>query len=75
MRRPRKGLRARRRAMAVVAGRSTESLDRMPEQSERSSINRHFRREGMIQQVIFLVTLALAVLMAFVGPWLFELFR
>jgi hypothetical protein len=62
--------------MAVVAGRSTGSLERMKNQrAERTSINRHFWREGVIQAAIIPVMVILAAVMAFVGPWLFDYFR
>ena len=58
-----------------MAGRSTESLERMKDKGERNSINRHFWREGVIQAAIPLAIAALALLMAFLGPWLYQILR
>jgi len=47
--------------------------DRVP--SGKSSINRQYWREGVIQAAFVPIMIILALVMAFVGPWLFELFR
>ena len=35
------------------------------------SINRHFRREGVIQAAVFVAIILVGVVMAVVGPWIF----
>ena len=47
----------------------------MSEVMEKFSINRHFRREAVIQAAVFLTIVAVAAVGAFVGPLLFELLR
>jgi ABC-type sugar transport system permease subunit len=47
----------------------------MSEPARKFSINRHFRREGLFQVLVFLVPIIVAVVLALVGPWLFEQFR
>ena len=37
-----------------------------------SQINAHFRREGVMPGVLTIAMMLVAVVMAFVGPWLFE---
>ena len=60
--------------MAAACGRSTRSLEGMSEPAEKSSINRHFRREGILQLAIGGAIVVAAALMALVGPWLYEHF-
>ena len=43
--------------------------------TEKSSINYHFWREGVIQAAIIPVTVLIVAIMAFVVPWLLEHFR
>jgi len=43
----------------------------MSELEGKFTINRHFRREGMIQAAVFVVIILIGVVMAVVGPWIF----
>lgn len=60
--------------MAVMAGRSTRSLERMREASRKFSINDHFRREGVIPAVLFGAIIIVAALVALLGPWFLQFF-
>jgi hypothetical protein len=59
----------------IVAGRSTGSLERMRKPVNESSINAHFRREGILPTVVITVLLSIAGIMALAAPWLFERLR
>ena len=43
----------------------------MSEPEGKFSINRHFRREGVIQAAVFVAIILIGVVMAVVGPWIF----
>ena len=47
----------------------------MRERSKESPINAHFRREAMIPAAIMGAIIVATLVMAFVGPWLFERLR
>ena len=43
----------------------------MSDAHEKFSINRHFRREAVIQAAVFLAIILVGLVFAIVGPWLF----
>jgi hypothetical protein len=47
----------------------------MREPSRKFSINEHFRREGLFPAIAFGAMIAVAVLAAVVGPWIYDNFR
>ena len=47
----------------------------MPNDHEKFSINRHFRREAVVPSVIFAGLIVFALVAALVAPWLFEHLR
>ncbi len=47
----------------------------MANQREDLSINRHFKREGIIPALVTVVMIGVTLVMALAGPWLFGFLR
>ncbi len=58
-------------ASVIPSARWPRTLEHMSEPEGKFSINRHFRREGVIQAAVFVAIILIGVVIAVVAPWIF----